>query len=61
MDTKQKLRDALELIECLATDLRNAAKGFGIGNLDTMATLAEDARALLQSIKSGKGEKSLAK
>lgn len=37
--------DLLEALECLALDLRNAAKGHGIGNLDTMAGLAESALA----------------
>jgi hypothetical protein len=52
METPQALevKAALELIECLAVDLRNASKGFGIGNLDTMAALAEDARVLLKGI-----------
>lgn len=46
-DPREALRNARELIEALALDLTNASKGFGIGNLGTMAALASEALTCL--------------
>lgn len=40
----------LEQAEALVTDLRNAANGYGIGNLHTKANLAQDILAGIQSL-----------
>jgi hypothetical protein len=42
-DIISAIPDLLEALEALALDLRNAANGHGIGNLDTLASLAENA------------------
>lgn len=46
-DPREALRTARELIGAVALDLTNAAKGLGIGNLGTMAALANEALACL--------------
>jgi hypothetical protein len=40
-EAAERLEQMSEALECLALDLRNAANGHGIGNLNTMANLAE--------------------